>query len=95
MNIQPLWDRVLLKWVEPEATTKSGIFIPETTKERPQMYTVIAVWPGKETDGKMQKIDLVAGDTVLSGQYSGDEIKIDGEQYKIVAFEYILAKVSK
>jgi len=95
MQITPLSDRVVLRAVEPENITKSGILIPETAnKERPYMYEVVAVGPGKkDRDGNMVTIDLKAGDKVLSGQYSGDEVTVDGEKFKIVAFEYILAKV--
>ncbi len=92
MQIEPLFDRVVLKWVEQEAMTNSGIILPESaTKERPTMYEVIAVWPGK--DGVDMK-SVSVGDRVLAGQYSGDEIQLDDEEYKIVAIEYILAKVS-
>ena len=96
MNIQPMSDRVLLRGVEAEKVTKSGIYIPESAnKERPHMYEVVAIGPGKlDKDGKMTTIDLQPGDKVLSGQYSGDEVDVDGQKYKIVAFEYILAKIS-
>jgi len=92
MNIEPLFDRVVLKAVEQESITSSGIYIPEwTTKERPFMYEVVAVWPGK-TDKDMSGISV--WDTVLAGQYSGDEVKLDNKEYKIVAVEYILAKIN-
>lgn len=92
MNIQPLFDRVVLKAIEQESMTQSGIILPESSqKERPFMYEVVAVWPGK-ADRDMSSISV--WDQVLAGQYSGDEVKFDGEEYKIVAVEYILAKVS-
>lgn len=92
MNIQPLFDRVVLKAIEEENITKSGIILPESAhKERPYMYEVVAIWPGK-AEGDMSGISV--WDKVLAGQYSGDEIKLDGQEYKIVAIEYILAKVS-
>ena len=96
MKIQPLSDRVLLKAVEAENVTKSGIILPQNAnKERPNLYEVVAVGPGREdANGKLQKIDLKAGDRVLSGQYSGDEVEVDGMKYKIVAYEYILAKLN-
>jgi len=96
MQIQPLSDRVLLRGVEAENVTKSGILLPSTAnKERPHMYEVIAIGPGREDkDGKLSKIDLVPGDKVLSGQYSGDDVEVDGNKYKIVAYEYILAKLA-
>jgi len=95
MQIQPMSDRVLLRGVEAEKVTKSGIYIPESAnKERPNMYEVVAVGPGKkDKDGNMITIDLVPGNRVLSGQYSGDEVDIEGQKFKIVAFEYILAKI--
>ena len=96
MQIQPLSDRVLLKGVEPENVTKSGIYLPQTAnKERPYLYEVVAVGPGKrDKDGNLTSIDLKPGDKVLSGQYSGDEIELDGTKYKVVGFEYVLAKVA-
>ncbi|MCK9272810.1 co-chaperone GroES [Candidatus Gracilibacteria bacterium] len=94
MIIKPLSDRVLLKGLEAENITKSGIYIPENSnKDRPYMYEVIAVGPGKEVDGKLIKIELNPGDKVISGQYSGDDIEIGGKKFKIVAADYILAKM--
>ena len=92
MNIEPLFDRVVLRSVEAESMTNSGIILPESaTKEKPSMYEVVAVWPGK-ADRDMSGVSI--GDRVLAGQYSGDEVKIEDEEYKIVAIEYILAKIS-
>ena len=92
MNIQPLFDRVVLKAVEEENITSSGIILPDSaSKERPYMYEIVAIGPGKP-DRDMSGVAI--GDRVLAGQYSGDEVKVDGEEYKIVAIEYILAKVS-
>ena len=95
MNIQPLSDRVLLRGVEAEMVTKSGIYLPENAnKERPHIYEVVAIGPGKkDKDGNMMTIDLKIGDQVISGQYSGDEVEIDKLKYKIVGFDYILAKL--
>ncbi len=90
MNIIPLSDRVLLKPVEKENITSSWIYIPESSnKERPYIYEVIAVWPGKED----KKITVKVWDKVLSGQYSWDDVKIDWKEYKIVWIDYILAIV--
>ena len=91
MNIQPLSDRVLLKWVSNDKQmTDSGIYLPESAqKERPFLYEVVAVGPGK----KDSEISVKIWDQVLCGQYSGDEVKVDTEEYKIVAQEYILAIV--
>jgi chaperonin GroES len=88
-------DRVLLKGVEAENITKSGIILPASAnKERPNMYEVVAVGPGREdANGKHISIDLKPGDRVLSGQYSGDEVEVDGTKYRIVGYEYILAKL--
>jgi chaperonin GroES len=75
--------------------TKSGIYLPENAnKERPHIYEVMAIGPGKmDKDGNTATIDLKVGDQVISGQYSGDEVVIDGLKYKIVGFDYILAKL--
>lgn len=92
MTIEPLFDRVVLKASKEEGITDSGIYIPDSaTKERPFVYEVVAVWPGK-VDRDMSGINV--WDKVLAGQYSGDEVKLDNQEYKIVAVEYILAKVS-
>ena len=91
-QIQPLSDRIVLKAVQEDNVTKSGIYLPEGSgKERPFMYEVVAVGPGKK-DSDMSGVQV--GDTVLAWQYSGDEVKVDGEEYKIVGIDYILAKIS-
>ena len=91
MKIEPLFDRVVLKALEQETVTNSGIILPDSaTKERPYVYEVIAVWPGKP-DRDMSSISI--WDKVLAGQYSGDEVKLGDEEYKVVAVEYILGKV--
>lgn len=75
--------------------TKSGIYLPENAnKERPHIYEVVAIGPGKkDKDGNMMTIDLKVGDQVISGQYSGDEVEVNKLKYKIVGYEYILAKL--
>lgn len=95
-SITPLSDRVLLRPVEAEKITASGIILPDSAnKERPSLYEVIAIWPGKiDKNGNEIKIDLKKWDRVISGQYSGDDVKVGDTTYKIVAFEYILAKIS-
>ena len=91
MQIQPLSDRVVLKWIQEESVTKSGIILPEgTNKERPFLYEIIAVGPWKK-DVDMSGISI--GDKVLCGQYAGDEVKVDDQDFKVVAIDYILAKV--
>jgi len=88
MNIRPLADRVLLKAVEKENITSSGIYIPESSnKERPYIYEVIAVWPWK----KDKEMTVKVWDKVLSWQYSWDDVKVDWQEYKIVWIDYILA----
>lgn len=90
MNIKPLADRVLLKAIEKDNMTNSWIYIPDTaSKERPYMYEVISVWEGK--DWKVPPVKV--WDKILSWQYSGDDIKLNWEEYKILASEYILAVV--
>jgi chaperonin GroES len=95
-KITPLSDRVLLKPVEADKVTASGIIIPDSAnKERPSVYEVIAIGPGKiDKNGQEIKIDLKKWDRVISGQYSGDDVKVGDTTYKIVAFEYILAKIN-
>lgn len=95
-KITPLSDRVLLRPVEQDKVTASGIILPDSpNKERPSLYEVISVGPGRtDKNGVEIKTDLKKWDRVISGQYSGDDVKIGEITYKIVAFEYILAKVS-
>jgi len=91
MKIEPLFDRVVLKALEAEWVTSSGIYIPDNAaKERPFIYEVIAIWPGKEGRDMTW---IAVWDKVLAGQYSGDEVKIWSEEFKIVAVEYILWKI--
>ncbi len=90
MAIKPLSDRVVLKALEKDNITKSGIYIPESAnKERPYIYEVIAVWPGK----KDVEMNVKEGDKVLVWQYSWDDVKYNDEEYKIVWIDYILAVV--
>lgn len=95
-NIIPLSDRILLKPVEADNITASGIILPESAnKERPSLYEVLAVGPGRhDKNGNFIKIELEVGDRVISGQYSGDDVRVEDENYKIVAYEYILAKIA-
>jgi chaperonin GroES len=85
MAFRPLGDRVLVRRVEEEAKTKGGIIIPDTAKEKPQEGEVIAVGPGSRDDsGKIQALDLKAGDRILFGKWSGTEIKLEGEDLLIM-----------
>ena len=95
-KLQPLADRVLVKPIEKEEMTKSGIYIPDTAKERPQEGEVIAVGPGKMSeDGNRIAVDIKAGDTVIYAKYGGMEIKIDDEELIILRESDILAKKTK
>ena len=93
MTIQPLSDRVLIKMEEAEETTKSGIILSGSAKEKPQIADVISVGPGGIVDGKEVKMTVKAGDRVITSKYSGTEIKLDGEEYTIVRQSDILAVV--
>jgi chaperonin GroES len=85
MGFRPLHDRVLLRRVEQEAKTTGGIIIPDTAQEKPMEGEVIAVGPGaRGEDGKVQPLDVKAGDRVLFGKWSGTEVKIDGEELMIM-----------
>lgn len=96
LKLRPLADRVLIKPVEREEMTKSGIVLPDTAKEKPQEGEVIAVGKGKSNDeGKVFPLDVKAGDHVLFGKYSGTEIKIDGEDFLIMREEEILGILNK
>ena len=89
--IRPLGDRVVLKQLVAEETTKSGIVLPGQNKEKPQQAEVIAVGPGGIVDGKEVKMEVKVGDVVLYGKYSGTEINVDGENYLIVKESDIFA----
>ena len=84
-KIKPLGDRVIVKAKEAEETTRGGIILPDTAKEKPIEGTIVAVGEGKTTDdGKLVKLIVKVGDVVLYGKYSGTEVKIDGEEYLIM-----------
>lgn len=93
MNIKPLGDRVVIKMAEAEETTKSGIVLPGSAKEKPQIAEVIAVGPGGIVDGKEVKMELNVGDRVLMNKYAGTEVKVDGAEYIILHQSDILAKI--
>ncbi|MCX7951085.1 MAG: co-chaperone GroES [Clostridiales bacterium] len=93
MNLRPLGDRVVIKKIEAEETTKSGIVLPGSAKEKPQMAEVVAVGPGGMVDGKEVKMELKVGDKVIFSKYAGNEVKIDGEEYTILRQDDILAIV--
>jgi chaperonin GroES len=93
MTVKPLADRVVIKMVEAEETTKSGIILAGNAKEKPQVAEVIAVGPGGLVDGKDVEMYVDVGDRVLTSKYSGTEVKIDGVEYTIVRQSDILAIV--
>lgn len=96
MKLQPLADRVVLKQLEAEETTKSGIVLPGKEKEKPQQAEVIAVGPGGVVDGKEVKMEVKKGDHVIYSKYSGTEVKLDDDkEYIIVKQSDILAIIKK
>lgn len=93
MNIKPLSDRVVIKMLEGQETTKSGIVLPGSAKEKPQMAEVLAVGPGGVVDGKEIKMEVKVGDKVIYSKYAGTEVKLDDVEYIIVRQSDILAVV--
>ena len=97
MNIRPLYDRIVVKRLENEADkTAGGLFIPDSAKEKPQRGTVIAAGDGKvNDDGERVALDVKAGDTILFGKYSGQEIRLDGVDYLIMKEDEVLAAINQ
>ena len=93
MTIKPLFDKVVLKSVVAEETTKSGILLTGSAKEKPQMSEVVAVGPGGLVNGKEVVMTVKVGDKVIVGKYTGTDVKLDGEEYSIVSQSDILAIV--
>ena len=93
MTIKPLCDRVVLKSVEAEETTKSGIILTASAKEKPEIAEVVAVGPGGKVDGNDVEMFVKVGDKVITAKYAGTEVKVDGEEYSIVRQSDILAIV--
>ena len=93
MSIKPLGDRVVIKRLEAEETTKSGIIVTGTAKETPQEAEVVAVGPGAIVDGKRTEMEVKIGDKVLYSKYAGTEVKFEGEEYTILRQDDILAIV--
>lgn len=91
MNIRPLGDRVVIKKLEAESTTKSGIVLTGTAKEQPQEAKVMAVGPGAVVDGKRVEMDVKVGDKILYSKYAGTDVKVAGEEYIILRQDDILA----
>lgn len=91
MNIRPLYDRIVVKRIEDEETTHSGIVIPDSAKEKPQQGEVMAVGHGKRLDdGQLVALDVKVGDRILFGKYSGSETKLDGTEYIIMREDDVL-----
>ena len=93
MTVKPLGDRVVIKNCEAEETTKSGLILAGSAKEKPQMAMVLAVGPGGNVDGKEITMHVEAGQKVIYSKYAGTEVKVDGEELKIVRQSDILAVV--
>lgn len=93
MNIKPLGDRVVLKQLEAEEKTKSGIVLPTNAKEKPIQAEVVAVGPGKVEDGKKIDMSVKVGDKVIYSKYAGTEVKLDNQEYIVLKEEDILAIV--
>ena len=95
MKIKPLLDKVVVKRVEAQETTKAGILLPGSAQEKPQMSEVVAVGPGGMVDGKDVVMTLSVGDRVIVGKYSGTEVKLDGGEYMVVSQSDILAVIEE
>src|SRR3981081_86951 len=91
MNIRPLYDRIVVKRIEEQETSRNGIIIPDSAKEKPQEGEVVAVGKGKRLeDGKVVPLDVQVGDRILFGKYSGSEIKLDGNEFMIMREDEVL-----
>jgi len=97
VSLQPLEDRIVVRPSEPETQTASGIYLPDTAKEKPQQGEVLAVGPGRrsETSGEIIAIDVNVGDIVVYSKYGGTEITVDGEDVMILSSRDVLAKAGK
>jgi len=95
VTIKPLEDRILVKTLEAEQTTASGLVIPDTAKEKPQEGEVLAVGPGRFEDGQRLPLDINVGDKVIYSKYGGTEVKYDGQEYLLLSARDVLAIVEK
>jgi len=93
MTLKPLADKVVVKRMEAEEKTKSGLYLSSGAQEKPEMYEVVAVGPGGIVDGNEVKMEVSVGDKILLGKYSGTIVKLDGEEYTIVRQSDILAVI--
>ena len=94
MTVRPLHDRVLIKRIEEQETVKGGIIIPDTAKEKPHEGEVMAIGAGKIEKGQRVPLDVKVGDRILFGKYTGNDIKLDDQEYLILREEEILVKLS-
>jgi chaperonin GroES len=95
VSIKPLEDRIVVKPLDAEQTTASGLVIPDTAKEKPQEGKVLAVGPGRFEEGQRLPLDVKVGDTVLYSKYGGTEVKYSGEEYLILSARDVLAVIEK
>ena len=95
VSIKPLEDRIVVKPLDAEQTTASGLVIPDTAKEKPQEGEVLAVGPGRFEDGNRVPVDVQVGDKVVYSKYGGTEVKFDGEEYLILSARDVLAVIEK
>ena len=96
ISIKPLEDRIVIRQVEAEQTTASGLVIPDTAKEKPQEGEVVAVGPGRFDDnGNRVPVDVKVGDTVIYSRYGGTEVKYDGQEFQILSSRDVLAVVER
>jgi chaperonin GroES len=96
MKVRPLYDRILVRRVAEEEKTKGGIIIPDSAKEKPSEGEVVAVGSGKVNDkGELRKLEVKAGDRILFGKYSGNEIKVDGDELIILREDEVLGVIEK
>ena len=93
MKLRPLLDKVVIKRVEAQETTKAGIILPDSAKEKPEVFEIVAVGPGGIVDGKEVVMTLKAGEKVIAAKYAGTQVKLEGEEYTIISQADILAVV--
>ena len=93
MKLRPLFDKVVLKREEAQETTKAGIILPDSAKEKPEVFEVIAVGPGGIVDGKEVVMTLKVGEKVIAAKYSGTQVKLEGTEYTVISQSDILAVV--
>lgn len=93
MKLRPLFDKVVLKREEAQETTKAGIILPDSAKEKPEVFEVIAVGPGGLIDGKEVVMTLKVGEKVIAAKYSGTQVKLEGAEYTVISQSDILAVV--